>query len=877
MKLDRRELLAGSSAVAFATMAKGAIVSFPSGMPPVVPSGWNTLPLGCGGLVTGFNIAPDGTMVCRTDVGNCYRWSGTTGNVTDPSRRWVPLLTYASMGSGAGGYELVIAPNNTNILYGIFADNAGSQTAYYLYRSTNAGGLWAKTNLSMLNAGSNSTWKNASGKVAVDPNNSSVVYCGMPTSSGNSYSVYQAIDGATFNPISSIAATTVAPGVCGIVFDTSQGTVAVSGQTRTARIIIPVGGVGIYESTDGGQTFNEVFTGTLGNAKFAVFQGYLDFDGTYYCQMNYGAYPAYIWRYSKVTGSWAWVQLDAQAGWPLSAGWLGNNGVLIVDPRSGHQGSVSTTGPNGFGAGYTSSNANSATPSNITWSGRTGGETPVQTAPNYDVSWLNHATQGRNAFLQSTAVIIDQSGTCWWSGAQGFWYATAIPNYGTNRSITSVAVARGMEVTVAQDVCCPPGATYPVMASQDVGIMRGTFTTFPTDYYVSGGRMDCESLDYAASDPSFMVAKVDAEATAASTGAKSAYSNNYGASGSWTPYVNQPDLMYQGSVIGYIDKGSGGSGTILHVTAVANGNVMPGQSVSSGSRQLGTITAYGTGTGGVGTYIIGGGQLTTFGFLSLSFATESGTIVAVDHNHHVCVPSGYNGSFVPVYTTNATSRSCSWNFCAGLPQGKWMNRSYIYGPTSKPFAVGYGSDLGTVWAALIVPGTGTTQIYKSTDSGATWSLIATVNMGSSAVTPIGVYLCSVPNYPGQLWLTGQFSGGYNTALSHSTDGGATWTTVPNPSGQELAYAFTLGAPATPGGYPALFGVFYATYGAKQYLYHGTYSGGAVTWSRFGPTGTQNDMPISCQVAGFQSIHGDWNVYQRLYVCSGQSGFAYYSP
>ena len=60
--------------------------------------GWQTLPLGCGGLITGFDIAPDGTMVCRTDVGNAYRFTGTTATVTDPAKQWTPLMTFDSLG-----------------------------------------------------------------------------------------------------------------------------------------------------------------------------------------------------------------------------------------------------------------------------------------------------------------------------------------------------------------------------------------------------------------------------------------------------------------------------------------------------------------------------------------------------------------------------------------------------------------------------------------------------------------------------------------------------------------------------------------------------------------------------------------------------------
>lgn len=51
----------------------------------------------------------------------------------------------------------------------------------------------------------------------------------------------------------------------------------------------------------------------------------------------------------------------------------------------------------------------------------------------------------------------------------------------------------------------------------------------------------------------------------------------------------------------------------------------------------------------------------------------------------------------------------------------------------------------------------------------------------------------------------------------------------------------------------------------------------MTWTRHGPTGTVQDLPESCQLAGYQSVRGDWNVYGRVYVSSGQMGYAYYNP
>ena len=77
---------------------------------------WVTLDTGAGGWLTGIDIAPDDTMVVRTDTYGAYIWNGT---------EWQQLVTSTSMpasfvNSGAanqGVYEIQIAPSNTNILY----------------------------------------------------------------------------------------------------------------------------------------------------------------------------------------------------------------------------------------------------------------------------------------------------------------------------------------------------------------------------------------------------------------------------------------------------------------------------------------------------------------------------------------------------------------------------------------------------------------------------------------------------------------------------------------------------------------------------------------------------------------------------------------
>lgn len=83
------------------------------------------------------------------------------------------------------------------------------------------------------------------------------------------------------------------------------------------------------------------------------------------------------------------------------------------------------------------------------------------------------------------------------------------------------------------------------------------------------------------------------------------------------------------------------------------------------------------------------------------------------------------------------------------------------------------------------------SFYLSTDSGATFTAAAG-SLGSST-SPVKVVVNA--NVTGDVWVS------TDTGLFHSTDSGSTFTAI---SGVTEAWAIALGAPATSGGYPAVF-------------------------------------------------------------------------
>src|SRR5581483_1399776 len=117
--INRRRFLKSASALAGISTIKGVLASIERDVVSI-GHGWNTLPLGAGGLVTGLHISNDGSMVCRTDVGNIYRWSGKSTDYADSTKAWLPLLNFNSLPGATtilniGAWEHVLAPGNSAV------------------------------------------------------------------------------------------------------------------------------------------------------------------------------------------------------------------------------------------------------------------------------------------------------------------------------------------------------------------------------------------------------------------------------------------------------------------------------------------------------------------------------------------------------------------------------------------------------------------------------------------------------------------------------------------------------------------------------------------------------------------------------------------
>lgn len=459
---------------------------------------WKPLKLGGGGWITGIDIAPNGTMVARTDTFGAYIWNAGTS-------QWDQLCTAISIESVAGAYEIRVAPSDTTRLYML---NQG-----YFFSSSDSGLNWTRrTNFAQMPAAdgnANDTHRYWGPKMAVDPNNADIVYVGTPHGGVR----YTTDGGATWNQI---ATGTIAfcnttddsdatyPGHPGIAFyDSSHpGTPPV-----TQTIYVPSFGTGVYLTTNGGA--NWALLNSTGMPT-KVCQGSCSSDGVYYCSNKNDQYTKSTWRYQS--GAWTqihsndndWVYVTAH---PSTAG-----KVAILE--HGNRLSVSTN----YGS---------------TWVDFYNNGTRVAT----DCPWLAWTAEGWMSIGNARWHPI--SGDFYIGEGIGVWKAT-LP--ATTDDFDWISQTNGIEQLVSETVVSPPGYKPVLSVADRKGFYVNDPDVYPSKHFPEPGAGDDPgtaishgwAIDYASSDPSFVAAVFNGSGED-----KSGYSSDL-THATWTAFANYP-------------------------------------------------------------------------------------------------------------------------------------------------------------------------------------------------------------------------------------------------------------------------------------------------------------------------------------------------
>ncbi|MBV9183883.1 MAG: xyloglucanase, partial [Acidobacteria bacterium] len=483
---------------------------------------------GGGGFVPGivFSTKQPGLVYVRTDIGGAYRWNPFTG-------RWIPLLDWLGPNDWnlTGVESIAIDPVNPWRLYlaaGTYTNEFTSQNGAIL-RSSDWGFTFQRFDLPF-KVGANMPGRSMGERLAVDPNNPSILYLGARSGNG----LWKSMDyGQTWSRVSNFPDSgpyfpgpqsnsyTADPiGVVWVTFD--PNTRGRGGITQTIYVGAADLNTSIYRTTDGGQTWAAVPGQPTG---FLPHHGKLA-NGTLYISYSNGAGPydgtkGDVWKFDTAGGTWTRISPVPSTS---SADYFGYGGL-----------SVDAQNPNTLVVAA----LNSWWPDTILFRSLDGGSTWKQIwnwgtypmiVPRYLLSYANIApwlTFGGNpnpcSSLQNAPPPCPQPTPKlgWMVGSleidpfnsDHLLYGTGATIFGTsnltawdNGGNVQISVsAQGVEETAVQDLISPPVGPPLVSAVGDIGGFTHTDLKRPSVMDTNPVLTTTTSLDYAELSPSFMV------------------------------------------------------------------------------------------------------------------------------------------------------------------------------------------------------------------------------------------------------------------------------------------------------------------------------------------------------------------------------------
>ncbi len=254
----------GGSAGTGSTAAGGAVTG--TGGIPQIPidnaDGWGNVRFDGGGFVDGVlaSTTVEGLLYARTDVGGVYRWNDADGV-------WVPLMDWISEeDKGLYGVEsFALDPNNPSRLYVLAGTTYFSEGKTAILRSEDYGATFETVDVTSLwLAHGNGMGRQTGEKLAVDPQNPDILFCGS-----RAHGLFKSSDaGRTWANVNTIGAQTGADlvnanGISFVLFDPSSSLTA-EGGTSTIYMGVSSATNPLYVSTDGGATFTPISGGPGG-------------------------------------------------------------------------------------------------------------------------------------------------------------------------------------------------------------------------------------------------------------------------------------------------------------------------------------------------------------------------------------------------------------------------------------------------------------------------------------------------------------------------------------------------------------------------------------------------------------------------------------
>ncbi len=504
-------------ATAATAAALGAVHS--AAAPAVADTGytWGNVEIVGGGFVPGivFNQSEPDLIYARTDIGGAYRWNPDT-------ERWIPLLDHVGWDDWghSGVVSIATDPVDTDRVYAAVGTytNDWDPNNGAIKRSTDRGRTWQTTELPF-KLGGNMPGRGMGERLAVDPNDNSVLYFGAPSGHG----LWKSTDhGATWNEVTNFpnpgnyAADPSDVGGYqgdnqGVVWVTFDPSSASPGQV-TQDIYVGVADKDntVYRSTDGGATWERIPGQPTG---FLAQKGVFDHvNGLLYIATSdtggpYDGSDGEVWRYDAATGAWT---------------------------------DITPADPDGFEYGFSGLTIDRQNPDTImvvsqilwwpdiqVWRSTDRGATwsriwefsgyPDRTLRyDHDISgapWLHFNNQDNPPEVSPKLGWMTQAFEIDPFDSDRMMYGTGATIYGSDNltdwdsggTVDIKVRAQGIEETAVQDLIAPPGATELVSALGDIGgFVHEDIDVVPDAMFDAPFHGNTRSIDFAELSPNVM-------------------------------------------------------------------------------------------------------------------------------------------------------------------------------------------------------------------------------------------------------------------------------------------------------------------------------------------------------------------------------------
>ncbi|MCX7727066.1 MAG: hypothetical protein N2053_09490, partial [Chitinispirillaceae bacterium] len=210
---------------------------------------WTTVKIGGGGFVSAIIADPKekNLFYARTDVGGAYRWD-------ESSKSWIPLLDWVSSEErGLLGVEAIaVDPQVKGRIYLTAGTSYWNDGKSMFLRSDDYGKTWQKIDVtSQFKVHGNGMGRANGERLAVDPNNSNIIFCGTRWNG-----LFKSTNrGESWTKVSSLNITTTPNenGICFVIIDKNS---VKDGKSQIIYVGVSRENENLYVSKDGGETWN---------------------------------------------------------------------------------------------------------------------------------------------------------------------------------------------------------------------------------------------------------------------------------------------------------------------------------------------------------------------------------------------------------------------------------------------------------------------------------------------------------------------------------------------------------------------------------------------------------------------------------------------